>query len=331
MVKLQNFAGTYHYNVYLPTGYNSEKDRKYPCIFIANPGGNAKVNQVKDFVDAHKWIAIMLVESKNGPWGPIFADFLASHDDAVKRLRIIEGMKFATGMSGGGWASDYFVRMRPGFGGIIYHCNPSGNYQTIARAGIMIYGLYGTGDFNRGNLAAIFEKVVKFNPQIARVHLFEGKHQWAPKPVMAKALEWMERQSLTAKGRKLPDGYIKSAFENLAAGIEAAPGDAEKFDLLDRMNKMVIMHRLEQKGLVKETWEKHKPTYDKLRKDVKAQREYKAMQAFQSAQLQSMYYQVKIKEEPKARAMKAQMFKMVADKFKGTVYGEKAKQEAGGL
>lgn len=331
MVKLASFAGIYHYTVYLPAGYNTDTDRQYPCIFVASPGGNAKVRIVKDFVDANKWIAIMLVESKNGPWTPIFADFLASHDDAVKRLRIIEGMKFATGMSGGGLASNYFVRMRKGFGGIIFHCNPSADYQTIARAGILIYGLYGTGDFNNKNVVSIIEKVAKHNPQIARVKLFEGKHSWAPREDMAEALAWMQKQSLVAKGRTLPDGFLKSSFENLAAQVAAAGSDLEKYTILERMNRIVMTHRLRQSDLVKDTWEKYRPVYGELRKDIQVRREYQAMQAYENAAMQATYYRVKFKGGPKARAMKARLFTAVADKFTGTAWGDTAQQEAGGL
>ena len=70
--------GTYHYNVYVPAGYNTNKDRKYACLFIASPGGNAELGNVKNWVKSKEWIVVMLVESKNGdtPW-PAFSNFVS--------------------------------------------------------------------------------------------------------------------------------------------------------------------------------------------------------------------------------------------------------------
>ena len=62
-------------------------------------------------------VVVMLVESRNGPWPPTIGNFLAAHDDVVKRVRIQEGAKIATGLSGGARASSIFVQLRPDFAG----------------------------------------------------------------------------------------------------------------------------------------------------------------------------------------------------------------------
>ena len=77
--------GTYHYEVYLPPGYDVETDRSYPCIFVMSPGGKPHglfktfANQARQ----HKWIAVLLMEARNGPWEPIVSNFVAAHDDVV--------------------------------------------------------------------------------------------------------------------------------------------------------------------------------------------------------------------------------------------------------
>lgn len=89
--------GEYHYDLYLPPGYEQNKTEVYPCLFIADPAGNAHLGNMADRVKRDEMIAVMLVESKNGDWEPIFANFCAAHDDAVKRVRI--GLKWMTGLS----------------------------------------------------------------------------------------------------------------------------------------------------------------------------------------------------------------------------------------
>ncbi|MBU4459290.1 MAG: hypothetical protein KJ579_01880, partial [Verrucomicrobia bacterium] len=69
-------VGTYHYNVYLPAGYETDTSKQWPSIFIASPGGNASMGPMSEWLVANGYIAIMLVESKNGPWLPIAGNFL---------------------------------------------------------------------------------------------------------------------------------------------------------------------------------------------------------------------------------------------------------------
>ena len=88
-------------------------------MFIASPSGNASMGAMAERLKSGGYVVVMLVESKNGPWGPIVGNFLAAHDDVVQRVRIQEGLKFATGMSGGARASSVFVQARPGFAGLI--------------------------------------------------------------------------------------------------------------------------------------------------------------------------------------------------------------------
>ena len=74
---------------------------------------------MQGYLKANGFVVVMLLDAKNGPWEPIVGNFLAAHDDVVKRVRIEEGKKYATGMSGGGRASSVFVQIRPGFCGLV--------------------------------------------------------------------------------------------------------------------------------------------------------------------------------------------------------------------
>ena len=112
--------GVYHYRLWLPKDYFKYPQRRWPCIFVSAWAGNAKMGFMAQRLKESGYVVVLLVEARNGPsWAPIVGNFLAAHDDVVKRVRIQEGAKFATGSSGGARACTLDVQLRPGFGGLI--------------------------------------------------------------------------------------------------------------------------------------------------------------------------------------------------------------------
>ncbi len=186
--------GEYTYKLWLPSGYLADTTRRWPCLFIASPGGDAKMGRMADWIRQHKFIAVLLVESRNGPWGPIVGNFLAAHDDVVQRVRIQEGLKWATGMSGGARASSVFVQCRPGFSAVILQAagfaqGPDAKYVAeVARAqNIVVAMCMGRNDQNRSEVAAIRSLI---GTRLFREFEFDGKHEWAPAEVFEQAADW---------------------------------------------------------------------------------------------------------------------------------------------
>ena len=192
-------ASIYHYKLWLPRGYLAQPHRYWPCVFIASPFGNARMgNMAESLKRTH--VVVMLIESRNGPWPPTIGNFLAAHDDVVRRIRIREGQKIATGLSGGARASSVFVQIRPGFAGVImqgagvartdngaYYFNHVAHYPAILFALIM-----GESDPRRTEIADMQHQIL---PDHLAVLLFHGGHQWAPADVFAKALSWIESRA----------------------------------------------------------------------------------------------------------------------------------------
>jgi predicted esterase len=191
-------AGTYHYKLWVPEGYTADPKKTWKTIFIADPNGKAKLGAMADWIKAHGYIAVMLEESKNGPWEPILGNFLAAHEDVVKRMRVAEGKKVATGFSGGARASSLFVTLVPGFGGLVLQgagcsdVNPDGTYVTKDIKVKSVAGTFGKKDMNYKEAARLKKS---FGARI-EVFEFEGGHQWAPKEII--------EQALTAVDGKLP-------------------------------------------------------------------------------------------------------------------------------
>lgn len=192
--------GVWHYKLWLPKGYLASALKKWPCMFIMSPGGNASMGNMADHLKTKGYVVVMLVESKNGGWGPVVGDFLAAHDDVIKRVRIDEGKKMATGHSGGARGSSLFVQARPGFCGVLLQsagaASVKGTYdlQGIQRNGKLAVAMtMGESDPNKSEVDRM--KTGLNNPARFRAFPFPGGHEWAPKDVFEQAIVWIEQKN----------------------------------------------------------------------------------------------------------------------------------------
>ena len=192
--------GVWHYKLWLPAGYLAAPLKKWPCMFIMSPGGNASMGNMADHLKSKGYVVVLLVESKNGPWGPVVGNFLAAHDDVIKRVRIEEGKKFATGHSGGARGSSLFVQARPGFGGIILQsAGPASVNNGYDVGGIQrngkLYVAMTMGDSDGNKSEVDRTKTAINNPARFQSYPFAGGHMWAPKEVFEQAITWIEQKN----------------------------------------------------------------------------------------------------------------------------------------
>ena len=187
------YSGIYHYRVILPKGYHADTTKEWSALFVASPGGNASMGNMADWIKKHGYIAILLDESKNGPWDPSVGNFLAANQDASKRFRIGPGRKVCTGFSGGSRASSVFVSIGDGFGGVVLQGAGVGMLDNGIQGlrGVQIAAVavtMGKKDPNRGEIKQLRET----QGDRLQVFEFEGGHQWAPKDVVEKALDYVD-------------------------------------------------------------------------------------------------------------------------------------------
>lgn len=192
--------GVWHYKLWLPKGYQASPFKSWPCLFIMSPSGNASMGAMADHLKAKGYVVVMLVESKNGPWGPVMGNFLAAHDDVTKRLRIEEGKKFATGQSGGARGSSLFVQARPGFGGVILQgagaAYTKGSYDVLGmqrNPKLVVAMTMGNTDSNKNEVDRM--KAALNSPARFSAFEFPGGHVWAPKETFEQAITWVEQKN----------------------------------------------------------------------------------------------------------------------------------------
>ena len=187
------YADVYHYRVILPKGYHADTNKEWSALFVASPGGKATLGNMADWVKKHGYIAILLDESKNGPWDPSVGNFLAANQDVMKRFRIADGRKVCTGFSGGARASSIFVSIGDNFGGVILQGAGTGILDNGLRglSGVQIPAVVvtmGKKDSNRGEI----KQLQATQGDRLQVFEFEGGHQWAPKDTIEKALDYVD-------------------------------------------------------------------------------------------------------------------------------------------
>ena len=206
----ENTLGTYHYKLWLPEGYSADRTSQWPCMFIMDIGGNATMGTMEAWLKSNHFIVVMLVEAKGGPWGPIIGNFLAAHDDVIKRVRV--GKKYATGISGGARASSIFVQLRPGFSGLILQAagvmfDDTNDYIAAGLKGnpqLRIAMTLGSSD---PNLAEVDPMKKLFGPEQLAIFEFNGGHAWAPPFTFKKAMAWLNGEGAGKPGASPADSF----------------------------------------------------------------------------------------------------------------------------
>jgi hypothetical protein len=324
----------YHYDIYLPPGYYADSKKRYPCIFITSPGGNARLGALKNWVKEKKWIAVMLIESRNGSpdW---LRNFCAAHDDVIKRVRIQEGLKFATGFSGGARCSSVYVGVRPGFAGLILqgagfiHDGRESRYNSTENKDLSIYMVCGNNDSNKVEIETLHKKIPERVP--FKHELFDGKHQWAPEDSMIRALEWQEKQIInTTQNRDVARIYFLKLYEE----IKENKSDYKQYMALKDMGQLADRYKLDDKS-DKEILNKIKVKIRQLSQTKEIKKEITAEKAFITAEKAEERYRKYLKK--RTRSAKShnntinkiiKEFLRVSKYYQGTVFGAKAKEKA---
>jgi hypothetical protein len=286
---LKPAIGTWHYRVFIPEGYAADPSRRYPCLFVTHASGNAELWGFESWIKKHRWLAVMLVESKNGPWEPIMGNFLAAHDDAVKRLRIQDGWKVATGMSGGARASSWFAILRPGFRGVFLQGAGVASGGTAPRGHILeaydrqpdlgVFMTVGDQDSNRGEV----ELLQKLKPARLpfEVAVFSGGHVKAPQNLAEQGMDWLtDHLWARAKGDMTQKDFVAGQAEILAAALSSAPTEMERYRQIQRLIGWVRDFSLSAHPKLKPLLPELSATFATLKKDPAIAREIAAEAAW---------------------------------------------------
>jgi hypothetical protein len=112
------------WDVYIPKAYAERPQERFPALYISSAGGNPGFWGFESFAERQGVLIIGINDSKNGDWAPIHAAQEAVLASSKARLRIHRLLRFATGNSGGAYASAALAKKcGDEFGGILFQIN----------------------------------------------------------------------------------------------------------------------------------------------------------------------------------------------------------------
>ena len=276
--------GIFHYRLYLPSDYHEEPARQYPLMFIASPGGEARMGNMAERLTRDRWVVAMLAESRNRSvlWYP---NFIAAYDDVLKRVRVHPQMLFCTGFSGGARVCSRYPSIRPGFQGLVLQgAGYSGPAWVLTRsnARVTVYGLFGNQGPNRREANRIRRRLPLHTRSL--VEIWEGGHDWAPTASFERALSWVEDKALLeaeydAGRADLYWWYFLNKLEH----FENAESDVERYVLRRLLKTLPDRWNLQLDGPTSTRFRAVDNALIAFSEDDDLQREIAAYEAFDKA------------------------------------------------
>ncbi len=308
-IKKADWKKPYHYRLYIPKEYDKDKSRRFPCMFIADPSGNAQMRNMRNRLQNDNWIVVMLVESCNGhpDWA---ANFIAAHDDVIKRARVCETFKFATGFSGGARCVSEYPHCRKGFRGVILQSAGffDGKYAEYPAA-TAVAGTFGTKDFNMYESQEIRRELNRRTP--SHVEIFEGDHSWAPTPYFERAMDWMEEVTFITTKRKLSkqdqSGFVWILDQKLRH-LKNASSDVDRYILIKEIMAIAKNGKLLSSKDYKDKLMNLKTEFAALKKKPDVLKECKAAIDFEKCQAKIILFD-RVMQKKKALYKKVAMSK----------------------
>jgi len=329
----------WHYRVYIPEGYDDEANagRTYPALVISSPSGKAKMGRMADWIKSHRFLAIMLVEAKNGPWDPIINNFQAAYADARQRLRINPTLVFGTGFSGGARATSMYnhllIEMKaPPMAGVILQGAGTASGATLsdlANAKVPTAFVAGRKDSNRSEGAGLKARIPS---ALFMERQFDGGHQWAPKEVVEECLDWVWATAWQNPRTRLSKADLAAQADEVRASAEAGRlAPLQQYDRLTALKQVADRQRLAKDTEARDTLKGIADQLAALSADPGFKKELAARNAYQKVAAREAQLQAAGTVPPRAQTYLATQYGEVAERFPDTEFGRRAGERARAL
>jgi predicted esterase len=223
---------TQTYALYLPSAYTQSKP--WPIIYLFDPAGRGRrpLDLYKDVAESYGFILAGSNNSRNFSRDQSKA-VSAIWEDTHERLALDERRSYASGFSGGARVAGAMALGSPGqVAGVIAHGAGYPSGRSGSKDDLPYFFAVGDQDFNWPEVVNIRrEREEQGSPY--RVHVYPGKHQWAPAAVMEEAVQYLNLKAMQA-GTLAPDAaFVNRAFEKAKA--EAVDAEARR-DAITELN-----------------------------------------------------------------------------------------------
>ena len=215
----------FSYALYLPKGYNVKQ--KWPVIFVLDPLARGSLAAEK-FVPGAERYGYIVAASNDSRNGPLRSDAIgAMWDDVRTRFSIDPKRLYLAGMSGGARAAVTVAERCDAcaVAGVIICAAGFADSKYSPSKRLAFYGIAGIYDFNYPELQRSMEKLESL--QIThRFQSWQGKHEWAPAPVLEDALAWFRLQAMVRGTIPRDTAFLDASYDRQMkeAGELAASG-----------------------------------------------------------------------------------------------------------
>jgi len=174
------------YHLYLPTSFHM--NRQWPVMFIMSFGGGTKetLERYVKGAEFNGWILATSVQSTNSFEHSTEA-IMAMVEDVRARLPVDDKRLYSSGCSGGARRAFHLAERpeKPHLAGVLPCAAGDGDVPLSDK--VIVYGLCGTDDFNRWDMACTFKEI---DNKDSRLRFYVGKHQWPDENLLADAITW---------------------------------------------------------------------------------------------------------------------------------------------
>lgn len=223
------------YAVYLPSAYRA--DRQWPVLLLLDPRGRALLPMRLFQASAERYGFVVL-----SSWNTLSdwdnqpnVDAMSAMLTDVQRLFSVDRSRiYLAGFSGTArFAWDVALGLRANVAGILgfgagvppgFNFTPPGAGTPLA---VDFFGGAGTSDFNYEELLSLDEELARLGVA-HRVRMYDGPHSWAPEPVVAEGVQWMQLRAMGRGLAAVDTGWVDSLFAARVelAGTRLAGGDS---------------------------------------------------------------------------------------------------------
>jgi hypothetical protein len=203
-----------YYSLYIPD--STLTDKKYPIVFLFDPGGHAK-KAVKQYIKLANRYSLILAcpySAKNGSYNHSLVAAKAMIQDVLAHYPVNQNMQIFAGFSGGSRFVYNFAQTYENTFGVISSGAFPYTGDTHFNPPKFIYsGIAGTSDFNFIEGVSISNLLWKYKKPFQFI-VYNGKHDWPPDSVFERALTYQVSRSQEYKNVE----KVYSLLENKALG-----------------------------------------------------------------------------------------------------------------
>lgn len=267
------------YALYLPKSYTPAK--KWPVLYAFSPSGRGviPVSLFRAPAKRYGWIVVGSNNSRNGPSAPIIKAIKAMWKDTHARFSVDDERIYATGFSGGARVAFNFSKIMSKPVAAVMPCGAAFGWggPPPKNASMVVAGMGGVNGFNYSEMLEMRKKLRQLNVRV-KLLTFNGRHQWPPSSLCAKAARFVRLNDLLRRknrDEKELTALIKEEIKDAEALLKTKDGLFTGYTYLKELAEL-LGERPEAKALQERV--KELATEGRLKKEIAADKALRNVQ-----------------------------------------------------